>query len=83
VKYDERFKNGTEHNAIVLVRINPNQTAEAKTSIFIPKGNLFGVDGTFSLKLPDLGSCSGKVVIMERMRKDYSVSELTFWEFLN
>lgn len=73
VKYDERYKNGTEHNAIVMVRISPDKEAEAKASIFLPKGNLFGVDSTFLLKLPDMGSCSAKVVIMERVRKDYLV----------
>jgi hypothetical protein len=73
VKYDERYKNGTEHNAVVIVRISPEKEAEGKASVFLPKGNLFGVDSTFLLKLPDMGSCSAKVVIMERVRKDYLV----------
>lgn len=55
-------------------RISPEKEAEAKASVFLPKGNLFGVDATFLLKLPDMGSCTAKLVVMERMRKDYSVS---------
>lgn len=81
VKYDERYKNGTEHNAVVKIRISPDKEAEAKASVFLPKGNLFGLDATFLLQLPDMGSCSAKIGIMERMRKDYLVSN--FLNILN
>lgn len=82
VKYDERYKNGTEHNVVVTVRISPDKEAEAKASVFLPKGNLFGVDATFLLKLPDMGSCSAKCVVMERMRKDYSVSFFNYFKLV-
>lgn len=60
----------------MIVRISPEKEAEGKASVFLPKGNLFGIDSTFLMKLPDMGSCSAKIVIMERVRKDYSVRDL-------
>jgi hypothetical protein len=73
VKYDALYKNGTEHTVLVIVRYSPNQEVLVKTSIFVPKGNLFGFDATFLMTIPDMGSCSADVMVQERMRKDYLV----------
>lgn len=73
VKYDELYKNGTEHTVVVLTRYSTNKEIIAKTSVFIPKGNLFGFDATVLLTVPDLGTCSASVKIQERIQRSYLV----------
>lgn len=73
IKYDELYKNGTEHTLVLLTRYSTNKEIVAKTSVFIPKGNLFGFDATFLLTVPDLGTCSSSVRVQEKLQKSYLV----------
>lgn len=75
IRYDEHFKNGTEHNVFTLLRYSTNKEVTATASVLIPKGTLFGVDATFKLSVPDMNSCSAAVKVKERIRKDYYVSD--------
>lgn len=74
IKYDEHFKNGTEHNVVMLIRYSPKKEVIATGSVLIPRGPLFGVDARFTLSIPDMNSCSAAVMIKERVKKDYYVS---------
>jgi hypothetical protein len=58
----------------IVLRYSPKKEIDMKTSVFIPKGNLFGVDATFVMTVPDSGTCAAEVKIQEKMRKDYAVS---------
>lgn len=73
VKYDEHYKNGTEHNVLVLLRYSPNKEVTATCSVLVPRGSLFGIDARFTLSIPDLNTCSANVKIKERMKKDFYV----------
>lgn len=77
VRYDEHYKNGTEHNVVLLVRYSPKKEVVATGSVLIPRGPLFGIDSRFTLSIPDLNNCSAAVKIKERVKKDYVVSYLT------
>lgn len=74
VKYDENFKNGTEHNVLVLIRYSPKKEIVATTSILFPRGLLFAVDASFKLFIPEMNSCTAGVKIKEITRKKYYVS---------
>lgn len=74
VKYDEHYKNGTEHNILMMIRYSPKKEIIATGSILLPRGPLFGVDARFTLSIPEMNSCSAAVKIKERVKKDYYVS---------
>lgn len=74
VKYDEHYKNGTEHNVVFLVRYATEKEIVATCSVLVPRGPLFGIDATFTLSIPEMNSCSAAVKIKERVKKDYYVS---------
>lgn len=74
IKYDEHFKNGTEHTVVILGRYAPKKEMIATGSVLIPRGTLLGVDARFTLSVPDMNSCTAAVKIKERVKKDYYVS---------
>lgn len=76
ITYNEHYKNGTEHNVVLLVRYSPKKEMITTVSVLIPRGPLFGVDATFTLSIPEMNSCTAAVKIKERVKKDYHVSEL-------
>lgn len=73
IKYDQHYKNGTEHNVLLVVRYSPKKEMIATGSVLLPRGPLFGVDARFTLSIPDMNSCSAAVLVKERMKKDYYV----------
>jgi hypothetical protein len=75
LKYEEHYKNGTEHDVFALLRYSTNKEITTTVSVLIPKGPLFGVDASFNLNMPDMTSCSAAVKIKERIRKDYYVKK--------
>lgn len=75
VKYDEHFKNGTEHNVVMLVRYAPKKEMIATGSVLLPRGPLYSVDARFTLSVPDMNPCTAAVKIKERVKKDYFVSD--------
>jgi hypothetical protein len=79
IKYLERYKNGTEYNVLTSLKYTPTKEASIKASVFLPKGNLLGVDSTFVVSLPEMGSCLASVRIKERMRKDYLIDVSGEW----
>jgi hypothetical protein len=74
IKYDENYKNGTEHNILVLIRYSPKKEAIATSSILLSRSPLFGFDATFGLTFPELKKCSASFKVKERVKKDYFVS---------
>lgn len=73
VKYDENYKNGTEHNVLILIRYSPKKEVIATGSILLPRGPLYGIDATFSVSIPDLNKASAAVKIKETVKKEYLV----------
>lgn len=73
IKYDENYKNGTEHNMLMLVRYSPQKEVIATGSILSSSGPLYGIDATFGLSIPEIKKCSAAVKIKERVKKDYYV----------
>lgn len=76
VKHDKNFKDGTEHNILILVRYSSNKEVVSTTSILFPQGNMFIVDASSTLTIPDINSCSATVKIKELTRKKYYVSKI-------
>lgn len=74
IKYDEIYKNGTEHNLVLLVRYATQKEIVATGSVLLPRGALLGIDATFALSIPDMNTCSAALKIKERVKKDYYVS---------
>jgi hypothetical protein len=75
VRWDEHFKNGTEHNIITVIRYAPNRDIVVTASVLIPREKQFGVDARFVLEIPEMDSCTAAIKIKERTRKDYYVSK--------
>lgn len=80
VKYDKNFKDGTEHNVLMLIRYSTNKEIVSTTSVLFPQGALFMVDASSVLTIPDINSCSATVKMKELTRKKYYVS--TIFDFL-
>jgi hypothetical protein len=76
IKYDENYKNGTEHNILCLIRYSPKTEVALTGSVLLSRGPLYGIDAMFSLTLPELKKCSAIVKIKERTKKDYYVSSI-------
>lgn len=73
VKWDEHFKNGTEHSIVTLIRYAPERNIIATASVLLPREKEFGIDARFVLEIPDMNSCTAAIKIKERSRKDYVV----------
>lgn len=73
VRYDEHFKNGTEHNVLSIVRYGSGNEIIASGSLLLPRGPLFGIDATFNLSIPEMNSSSVVIKIKERVKKDFYV----------
>lgn len=88
VTHDEAFRNGTEHNLLMLIRYSPKKEVVARGSVLIPRGSLFGIDAKFTLSIPDLNTCSVAVIIKEKLKKDYYVrfqvlSSKSYFKFIH
>lgn len=71
VTYDEKYNNGVVHNAETLVRYATDKEVHARGVVWMPRGQLFGLDANFSLVVPDMNKCFGSVRIRERVKRDY------------
>lgn len=71
VTYDEKYNNGTEHNVAIVMRYAPSKEVHARGVVWIPRGQLFGLDANFSLIVPDLNKCFGSIKIRERIKRDF------------
>lgn len=79
VTYDEKYNNGTEHNAEVMIRYATDKEVHARGVVWMPRGQLFGLDANFSLIVPDLNKCFGSIKIRERVKRDYYFDIMGEW----
>ena len=75
IKYDEIYKNGTEHDVLLLIRYSPKSELIVTSSVLFSRGPLYGLDATFSLTLPEIKKCSAGLKVKETVKKDYYVSK--------
>lgn len=71
LKHEEKVKNGTEHDVILVIRYAPSKELTGTASVLIPRGSLFAVDSAFNLTAHDMGSFTAAVKIQERVRNEY------------
>lgn len=79
VTYDEKYNNGTEHNVEFLIRYATEKEVHARGLIWMPRGQLFGLDANFSLIIPELNKCFGSIKIRERVKRDYYFDIIGEW----
>ncbi|XP_067622386.1 uncharacterized protein Apoltp [Eurosta solidaginis] len=79
LKHEERYKNGTEHNIIVGLRLTPDREAILLFSLMLPHQNLLSFDGFFNMSITRFNSCFGHLKITEQLPKTYLVNFNGTW----
>lgn len=74
IEYDEKSKNGTEHMVRLLGRYATGKEITAVLSVLLPRKHVFGVDVALNITVPALDSCTATFKLLEKDRKEYSVS---------
>lgn len=79
VTYDEKLRNGVVHNVEVLLRYATEKEVHARGVVWMPQGQLFGLDANFSMVVPDMNKCFGSLRIRERIKRDYNFEITGEW----
>uniref|UniRef100_A0A7G3AUB2 Putative lipoprotein n=1 Tax=Lutzomyia longipalpis TaxID=7200 RepID=A0A7G3AUB2_LUTLO len=79
IKYEEKVKNGSEHNVLVVARYAPQKEITGVVSMLFPRRQLFAVDVAVNLTVPAFDSCTVNLKLYEKARKDYSIDFKGTW----
>ncbi|XP_055713060.1 uncharacterized protein LOC129807664 isoform X2 [Phlebotomus papatasi] len=79
IKYEEKAKNGSEHNILVLARYAPQKEITGVLSLLFPRRQLFAVDAALNLTVPAFDSCTINLKLYEKTRKEYNIDFKGKW----
>ncbi|GAB0088507.1 uncharacterized protein DMENIID0001_029540 [Sergentomyia squamirostris] len=79
VKYEEKVKNGSEHNVLLLARYAPQKEITGVVSLLFPRRQLFAVDAALNLTVPSFDSCTANLKLYENARKEYNIDFKGKW----